>query len=118
MSEKIYVVTRGDYSDYHIITATTDFEHANEIAKKFKAKVEIYDDSEIYLKNIYSINFDEKGNVVSCYQNNEYNYPYDEKIYWRKDNTLYIQVEADDEQSAIKIAAEKRAKSIAEIYDL
>jgi len=118
MSEKIYVVTRGDYSDYHIITATTDFERADEIAKKFKGEIEIYDDSKMYLKNIYSIYFDAKGNVDYCELNNEYSYPYDEKIYWRKDNTLYMNVEADDKQSAIKIAAEKRAKSIAEIYDL
>ena len=43
MSEKVYVVTRGDYSDYHIITATTNKDIANQIAKKFDAKVEIYD---------------------------------------------------------------------------
>ena len=32
---KIYVVTRGVYSDYHIITATTDKALAERIAKKF-----------------------------------------------------------------------------------
>lgn len=113
MSEKIYVVTRGDYSDYHIITATTDFKRAKKIAEKFKAEVEIYDDSEIYLKNIYFVSFDPSGDVEYCELENEYSYPYKEQIFDYKNQSISIKVEADDKTSAIKIAAEKRAKFLA-----
>lgn len=116
MSEKIYVVTRGDYSDYHIITATTDYKRANEIAKKFKAEVEIYDDSEIYTKTVFGVTFNEIGDVIYCYELSEYDYPPNNKIIQHKrnnQNCLYVEVEADDKQSAIKIAAEKRAKFLA-----
>ena len=114
MSEKIYVVTKGDYSDYHIITATTNEKHAKKIAKKFGAEVEIYDNSEIYTKNIFEINFDIKGNVTDCYKmTSEYDYPLNNEIRSYSFG-IELEVEADNEQSAIKIAAEKRAKFLAE----
>lgn len=115
MFEKIYVVTRGDYSDYHIITATTDEKRAKKIAKKFNAEVETYDDSEVYLKQIFSINFDKNGNVTECEENNnDYDYPVTDRCFEHKNKTFYVEVEADDKESAIKIAAEKRAKFLAE----
>lgn len=117
MSEKVYVVTRGDYSDYHIITATTNKDIANQIAKKFGAKVEIYDNSEIYTKTVFGVTFNKVGDVMYCYELSEYDYPPNNKIIQHKRNNqtcLYVEVEADDEQSAIKIAAKKRAKFLAE----
>lgn len=117
MSEKVYVVTRGDYSDYHIITATTNKDIANQIAKKFGAKVEIYDDSEIYTKTVFGVTFNKVGDVMYCYELSEYDYPPNNQIIQHKRNNeicLYLEVEADDEQSAIKIGAEKRAKFLAE----
>ena len=68
MSEKVYVVTRGDYSDYHIITATTDKKTADKVAKKFNAEVEIYDHSEIYTKTVFGVTFNKIGDVKYCYQ--------------------------------------------------
>lgn len=118
MSEKIYVVTRGDYSDYHIITATTNKDIANQIAKKFSAEVEIYDNSEIYTKTIFGVTFNKVGDVMHCYELSEYDYPPNNEIIQHKNRNnqtrLYVEVEADNEQSAIKIAAEKRAKFLAE----
>ena len=117
MSEKIYVVTRGDYSDYHIITATINKDIADQIAKKFNAEVEIYDDSEIYTKTIFGVTFNKVGDVLYCYKLTEYDYPPNNKIIQHKKNNqtcLYVEVEADDTQSAIKIAAEKRAEFLAE----
>lgn len=117
MSETVYVVTRGDYSDYHIITATTDKKIADKVAKKFNAEVEIYDNSEIYTKTIFGVTFNKSGDVMYCYELSEYDYPPNNEIVQHKRNNqtcLYIEVEADDEQSAIKIAAEKRAKFLAE----
>ena len=117
MSEKVYVVTRGDYSDYHIITATTNKDIANQIAKKFGAEVEIYDDSEIYTKTVFGVTFNKVGDVMYCHELSEYDYPPNNEIIQHKRNNqtcLYVEVEADDQQSAIKIAAEKRAKFLAE----
>lgn len=116
---KIYVVTKGDYSDYHIITATTDKAQAKKIADKFsddwgEAKVEIYDDAEIYLKTVWLVRFDTKGNVNELrVDNSEYSYRDVNKCSSDIFKGVYVHVQADDEISAIKIASEKRAEFLA-----
>ncbi len=116
---KIYVVTRGSYSDYHIITATTDKTQAKKIADKFsdewdKAKVEIYDDAEIYLKKMWFVRFDTKGNVNELHvDNSEYSYECVNKCSFDAAKGVFVHVCADDEISAIKIASEKRAEFLA-----
>lgn len=40
----IYVVTDGDYSDYHIIAATVHKEAAERLAKRYNAHIEEYED--------------------------------------------------------------------------
>lgn len=61
---KLYAVTKGEYSDYHIITLTADKEVAQKIAKRFttgecdydKAEVEEYEDGKIILgKKLYFV---------------------------------------------------------------
>ena len=61
---KLYAVTKGEYSDYHIITLTADKEAAQKIAKMFttgecdydKAEVEEYEDGKIILgKMLYLV---------------------------------------------------------------
>ena len=116
------MVTEGDYSDYHIITATTDHELAKKIAARFsdqwdKPRIEVYDNAEIMLKPAWSISFDKDGNVISTYDcNSAYDYEYVGECCERRWGkcTLAITVSADDLESAIKIAAEKRAKYLAE----
>lgn len=118
---KIYVVTKGTYSGYHIITATTDKKLANEIAKRFdgqfsesRTRVETYENAEIYLKPIWIVYFDSFGNVddiiraegADCYQ--------DVGNYDIIHSGLgYVYVQADNEEHAIKIASEKRAEFLA-----
>lgn len=117
---KIYVVTQGCYSDYHIITATTDEKLANEIAKKFsdgwdKARVEEYEDTEPYLKPIFFVRFDRQGKVIAIYNKSK------ESIFYKAINecdfdvyrNIYVTVQADNEEHAIKIASEKRAEFLA-----
>ena len=41
----IYIITAGEYSDYHIIAATTDRECAEKIAEHFDADIEEFEDS-------------------------------------------------------------------------
>jgi hypothetical protein len=81
---KIYVVTKGCYSDYHIITATTDKALAYQIKEKFnggydKTHVEEYENAEVYLKPCFFLRFDKNGNIIETESrsNCEYNYEED-----------------------------------------
>lgn len=118
---KIYVVTQGSYVDYRIITATTDEEVANKIAKKFSdswdgASVEVYEDAELYMKPVFYVSFKQNGDVheicdesssIYYYNNiNECDFEVDGK-------RVYAVVQADNEEHAIKIASEKRAEFLA-----
>ena len=54
-NETIYVVTKGDYPDYHIVAVTLDKGVAEKIATKFdshydECRIEEYGDAEIMLK--------------------------------------------------------------------
>lgn len=121
-NEKIYVVTKGCYSDYHIVAATTDYDLAKKIAAKFDedydtTQIEEYEDAEVMLKPAWEINFDIAGNVINtngC--TSEYDYENIGKCHERRwgNCDLSVTVSADDLESAIKIAAEKRAKYLAE----
>ena len=54
---KLYAVTKGDYSEYHIIALTVSNDAAKKIAKRFSgtndAMVEEYEDGEIILGRSY-----------------------------------------------------------------
>ena len=121
----VYVVTKGDYSDYHICGVTLDPKKADILKQKFsdrddEANVEEYDTDEFEFvrkdHNYYHITFDETGNIRSLYNIDpikENNYGYN-----RYNNQVFVDVIAKDEPSAIKIAAEKRAKCLAEQFGL
>ena len=123
---KIYVITKGDYSDYHICGVSTDKEKAEKLARFFTdqwddAKVEEYDTDRYELLSdntkVYRVLFYENGNVHKLtHESSDY---YDNKITeldptYCSGATLSVYVSADDEISAIKIASEKRAKFLAE----
>lgn len=121
---KIYVITDGEYSDYHIITATTDEKMAKSIAKRFNANIEEYEDAELIvnMKSLYFIRFDESGAVASSRNTTN-------DIYFYRDRDMgickfdaasgvFVTIEADSLEEAIKIAAEKRAKFLAEKFGI
>jgi hypothetical protein len=116
-----YAVTKGEYSDYHIITITTNKEKAEFLAKRFsdkwdEAKVEEYTENEILFKPLWYVLFDHKGNVeyARCESANSYAYVnYVNKPDYSFCNKIRVYVTADDKESAIKIAAEKRAEFLA-----
>lgn len=119
-NEKIYVVTRGTYSDYHIITATTDYDKAVAIKEKFstkyeEAKIEEYNDCDLKMKTLWCVRFERDGSVIECAQTKSvYEYEYGInvcKLCIR--GQIYTHVIADTHEEAIKIAAEKRAEFIA-----
>lgn len=119
---KIYVVTRGEYSDYSIITAALDRNLAEAVAKKFSSKhdeacVEEFEDAELMLKPCWIVAFREDGSVeeVKSVSNDYYHYQNAGECWvpWGRES-VSVSVVADDSESAIKIAAEKRAKFLAE----
>ena len=118
---KIYVVTQGDYSDYHIIAATHDENLAKQIAEKFsrshysEAEVEEYEDAAMMLKPCWFIQFQKNGAVLRISDASDSDYAYHGVGKCRSDNAgrVHLYVVADDPNSAIKIAAEKRAEFLA-----
>lgn len=46
MARKLYAVTSGEYTDYHIITLTENRRRAKKIAEMYDANVEEYEDNE------------------------------------------------------------------------
>ena len=119
---KIYVITDGEYSDYHIITATTDEKMAKSIAKRFDANIEEYEDAELIvnMKSLYFIRFDESGTVVSTRNTtNDICFYRDIGICeFDAASGVFVTIEADSLEEAIKIAAEKRAKFLAEKFGI
>lgn len=120
---KVYVLTSGCYSDYHICAVSLDPKKAEQL-KKFYEKTE-YDEVEIeeyeadsYYDRIqsgysmYLVQFDRTGNVQWIKGNRT---PGAAIIYPTfSGRCINAEVWAKDEESAIKIAAEKRAKYLAE----
>ena len=122
---KIYVVTKGCYSDYHIITATTDEELAYKIRDKFtsdyswgEAEVEVYEDAEIFMKPCYFLRFDKSGNVIESREESDSEYGYDQTQGEDILGNFYIHIPADSVEAAIKIGAERRAMYLAQKYGL
>lgn len=120
--DKIYVITSGAYSDYHIVTATTDYNLALKIKEKYDRYItreddvfciEEYDDAEEMLLTFWDIVFDEKGNVsqVKALLPDTYESP---SAYFYRDKSSCVRLFAKDYETAVKSAAERRAKILAE----
>ena len=117
---KIYVITKGHYSDYHIITATTDEKMAYKIKEKFsgnggydEADIEVFEDAELFLKPCYFMRFDENGNVIENKEcKTKYGYDQESNIDFK--GRFYTYVVTDNAEKAIKIGAERRAMWLAQ----
>ena len=126
---KLYAITEGDYSEYHIITLCSDKAVAESIIKRLNKciedyefplqdsyRIEEYTDGEVYtdesLKGYYA-RFD--GTECEVNVEEEIEFCYREYVTWKTDGTIYsLYVFAHNEEEAKKIASEKRAKLIAE----
>jgi hypothetical protein len=117
---KVYVVTRGEYSDYHIVTATTDLAVAEAVAKKFsteysRAEIEEYDNAEVMLRPIWFLRFAKNGDVCECRQgSDDYDYEKAGLCGYDVKGQVYVNIIADTAEVAIKAGAERRAKFLAE----
>lgn len=118
---KIYVVTKGCYSDYSIIAATLDEEKAKKLAEKFSdkcdtAEVEVYEDSDIYFKPVWFVRFDTNGDVYEVVRerdSSEYAYHYIGDVRRDTRGRVMTYVSADTSEEAVKIASEKYAMFVA-----
>lgn len=128
---KIYVITKGEYSDYHICGVAVDKAEAKILARGYsdnwdEARIEEYDTDNLSPvlegKTAYRVTFFRNGDVYQIDRRSiEYFEPGVMLIPYPKNwngATLHVFLYADDEKSAIKIAAEKRAKFLAEKLDL
>lgn len=76
----IYLITKGSYSCYHVVAATTDRKIAKKIQKKFSddwedCRIEEFPDAEEMLKKLWGVYFTVEGTVFMCrLSNDEYDY--------------------------------------------
>lgn len=122
MGEKIYVVTKGCYSDYHIIAATMDYELAKKIKEKFtdserdwdEARIEVFPNAELVLKPCWIVRFLKSGDIENIDSANMEYYADELNEVHESHRSLYVHVAADTIEEAIKIAAEQRAMFLAQ----
>lgn len=116
MTKKVYVITKGNYSDYHICAVASNMETAEHLRKYYSseidgnARIEEYDlngkTNDVRL--MYRVEF-RKGVFMSVdtgeYENQEYVYA----------GPLFtvIYVKAADEAHAVKIAQDRMAEYLA-----
>lgn len=113
---KIYVVTKGDYDSYSVITATPDENLANAVAEKFNGDVEVFENPKTLLKPCWFIRFGKDGSVVEAKNKSNDPFYYNGINQCKIDSNgrVYICVLANDPVSAVKIAAKKRTEFLAE----
>ena len=128
---KVYVITKGSYSDYHICAVATDKEKAEKLAEIYTdrwddAEVEEYDtDATIDVLNgriPYAIRFDMRLNMRNASNELEWRVsPFtpgvvEEPLYggFKNEKQLVVRLYALDETTAIKVAAEKAAEFLAQ----
>lgn len=111
---KHYVVTKGDYSDYHIIAVCSDREDAEAIARKFDENyentcVEEYDDGkEVFIEQIcYFFKINRRGEIIDFRENSCEYFWENSKPSETINGDAYLYVLAKDEEHAKKIAVDR-----------
>lgn len=127
---KVYVITKGCYSDYHICGVVTDQEAAEKLVKLYSdrrddAEIEVFDTDVPmgYLSGRlpYKVHFESNSmvRVWPAYEDDDFKegyLEYQRHVYAPGD--MWVHVLAKDEAHALKIAADKRAQYLAEMADI
>lgn len=121
---KVYVITKGEYSEYHICAVSTDKEKANMLRDKYSngdncAYIEVFDTEkeEMVLKyeHIYMCKYHNKNHEIDVNLRLTFDYVYPQDFNVKKAKYgLYTYVLANTLEDAIKIASDKFAKYRAE----
>ena len=117
--EKVYIITKGDYSDYHICAVTADAELAKKLKKLYtdrydEASIEEYILDECINRKCYGIVFDDNGRIIDITAD-EYELKKEDEIdtYSDPDDHIICWVFAKDMEHAKKMAQDKRAEYLA-----
>jgi len=129
----IYIITKGEYSDYHICAVATTQERAEQLRKMYsdyydEANIEEYETdipSNCYYNNdptlYWKITFNDDGNIQyieSYYDASNLKIQARER-YWSFDPSFCVyNIQTDTRDNAIKIACDRRAKYLAEKFNL
>lgn len=121
---KIYIITKGEYSDYHICAVTEDKGKAEILQRLYnsrwdKSRIEVFNtDISIPEKpygseSYYEVGFRPNGDVCFCEKCEDGSWLL---CQYRKESEyvdITMIVDAPNEEAAIKIAAERRAEYLA-----
>lgn len=122
-NNKVYIITMGSYSDYHICAATLDKNTAVKLAKKYSE--DGWDNAEI--EEYVLEDFTEGDRFLYCVTFGVYGircsfegYEHTEKIVYHKnartgEDRMIVYVKAQDEEHAKKIAQDRRAEYLANL---
>jgi len=108
---KIYIVTDGEYSDYHIIGAFTDETQAERVAKEYNARVEEFVANEIGKDGRYQYTIHMNDEETRAYISSS-TYTDINKVtsYKQRNNPpqldYTVTVMAEDKEHAVKIASD------------
>lgn len=110
---KIYIITKGDYSDYHICNVTTNYQKAQRYKEAYsddwgEAWIEVYEDGEKE-KERYCWTYNSVSNTIRI---SDYNA--NEGVLKTIGGNYRVIVYADTEKHAIKKAQDMIAKYKAE----
>jgi len=124
MNNKVYVITHGSYSDYHICAVTLDPERAKNLKRFFdgydEANIEEYPLDEKVETRLYGVTLQrETGKHIKTklddygfYHDGEVEEDYDVKTFYEEQ--LIFWCTAKDEEHALKIARDRFAQYKAE----
>ena len=123
---KVYVITAGCYSDYHICAVTLDANKAEKLRRFFcdghdTADIEEFEEDETVvpeLRRVYHFTVTEKGAVHVGPEEWTGDPAYRNNFGWRRGNVFWGAVVARDEECAWKIVLDERAKQLAERFGL
>lgn len=127
---KVYVITSGEYSSYHICAVTLDKEQAELLKIRYsderdEANIEEYDtdDYKIQVSNDYKPMWNvefwvRNGAITRCYKISHDNLRHGEIDVNKWCNEVKVFVEAKDEEHARKIATDIYMKWLAKQNDL
>ena len=119
-TKKAYVVTTGDYSDYHICGVFDSLPNAKRAKKLFgdESRIEKYEINKIPKSPkdmfFYDVTMDRSGNTKACLNYGIENViDYSSVEYIDDDNQLVCTLWAKNKKHAVKIANERRTQLIA-----
>lgn len=119
MSNIVYVITQGCYSDYHICAVTMDVDRARRLQKLFSdhygniANIEEFPLDEIQPEHVYGVTFSICTHQLAHVKRDEYVW-HSSGLIEEDYETVTIWVAAKNEDSAIKAAQDRYAQYRAE----